>query len=41
MVDYNYEDPNDLPQADNKDIHKKFGRETDVGKMLYGLYGSK
>ena len=42
MVDYNYEEhPTDLPQTDNADIHKKFGRETDVGKMLYGLYGQK
>jgi|LauGreDrversion4_2_1035121.scaffolds.fasta_scaffold758571_2 hypothetical protein len=42
MVDYNYNGVGDEgPQADNSDLHKKFGRETDVGKLLYGLYGAK
>lgn len=41
MVDRNY-DPDgyedDRPDVDNKDLYKKFGRENDVGKLLYGMY---
>ena len=27
--------------TDNKQIYKQFGRETDVGKLLYGMYAQK
>ena len=40
MVD-NYGDEEQLPSVDNSKIHQKFGRESDVGKLLYGLYGAK
>ena len=28
------------PGVDNTDLYKNFGRETDMGKMLYGMYGA-
>lgn len=31
----------DQPSVDNTDMYKKFGRESEVGKMLYGLYAQK
>ena len=27
--------------TDSKDLYKEFGRETDVGKLLYGMYAQK
>lgn len=27
--------------VNNKDLYKKFGRESDIGKMLYGMYAQK
>jgi len=27
--------------VDNKNLYKKFGRESDIGKMLYGMYAQK
>jgi hypothetical protein len=43
MVESNYGDEQDQMSnvSDNTELHKKFGRETDVGKLIYGLYGSK
>lgn len=44
MVDKKY-DPDgygdERPDVDNKDLYKKFGRENDVGKLLYGMYAQK
>jgi len=34
-------DGEEEPQVDNKDLYKKFGRENDVGKLLYGMYAQK
>ena len=28
------------PTVDNTDLYKNFGRENEVGKMLYGMYGA-
>lgn len=45
MVDgRTYENPGDEfsgPDVDNSDLYKNFGRENDVGKLLYGLYAQK
>lgn len=38
MVEGNQEE---VPTADNKDLYKKFGRDSDVGKLLYGIYAQK
>ncbi len=35
------ESTEEVPTADNKDLYKKFGRESDVGKLLYGMYAQK
>ena len=26
------------PEVDNSELYKKFGRENEVGKLLYGMY---
>jgi hypothetical protein len=43
MVESNYyEDGNEEQnQTDNTGLYKKFGRESDVGKLLYGIYAPK
>ena len=40
MVESNYEF-DEGPNVDNTEMYKKFGRESDVGKLLYGLYSQK
>ena len=40
MVEQNYNGYAD-EGPDNKDLYKKFGRENDVGKLLYGMYAQK
>ena len=32
---------NDNSGPDNSDLYKKFGRENDLGKLLYGMYAQK
>ena len=27
--------------VDNKEVYKQFGRDTDLGKLLYGMYAQK
>ena len=36
-------DSNDfeIPETDNKDLYKQFGRDNEVGKLLYGMYAQK
>ncbi len=29
------------PSEDNQNLYKKFGRESEVGKLLYGMYAQK
>ena len=36
MVEQKYEKIES--EVDNKELYKKFGRENEVGKMLYGMY---
>lgn len=38
MVENNYDFESEQPTADNQNLYKKFGRESDVGKLLYGMY---
>lgn len=40
MVDSNY-DGISVPETDNSNLHQQFGRETELGKQLYGMYGRK
>ena len=35
MVEYNGD------QVDNSNLYKQFGRENEVGKLLYGMYSAK
>lgn len=37
----NYQYDQQDASADNKELYKKFGRESDVGKLLYGIYAQK
>jgi hypothetical protein len=37
----NYQYEQEDPSVDNKTLYKKFGRESDVGKLLYGMYAQK
>ena len=39
MVEQKYEDIED--EVNNKELYKKFGRENEVGKLLYGMYAQK
>ena len=39
MVEQKYEKIES--EVDNKNLYKKFGRENEVGKMLYGMYAQK
>ena len=29
------------PSVDNSGLYKEFGRETDIGKMLFGMYAAR
>jgi hypothetical protein len=41
MVENYQYDEQDAASVDNKQLYKKFGRESDVGKLLYGMYAQK
>jgi hypothetical protein len=41
MVENYYNQESEEQGTNNKDLYKKFGRESDVGKLLYGMYAQK
>ena len=41
MVDPSNDDGIRVPETDNSSLYQQFGRETELGKQLYGMYGRK
>ena len=41
MVENSEYGQEEASSVNNKDLYKKFGRESDIGKMLYGMYAQK
>ena len=38
---YGYEEAEEEEQPDNTEMWKKFGRESEIGKQLYSIYGAR